>query len=91
METYNPLYNNEYGNLIKLEKLEVMVKFKSLDLNEWKCPICYETLENNNTIINFPYKCNHLTCFKCFRKNCIVLKNSNKCPMRHLKCSFKIL
>ena len=86
METYNPLFNNEYGNLIELENFEVMVKFKLSNLNEWQCPVCYETLKNDDTIINFPFKCNHLTCYNCFKKNCVVLKRSNKCPMRHLKC-----
>jgi len=40
------------------------------DLSAWECPICYETVKANEMFISFPFDCNHITCFKCFRDTC---------------------
>ena len=85
--TYNPLHVGVCSGLSSLENSIIVEKILSNEIREWNCPICFETLNNKDLFICFPYNCYHLTCFSCFKTHCKVLHNMNKDPTKVLRCS----
>ena len=60
-----------YNQLTKQQKT---VYNALTDVDECECPICYDKLNNYNTIRT---KCNHSFCKECFSK---LITHSDKCP-----------
>ena len=82
---YNPLHFNEI-EIINNNFHSNIIDTLHNNLKEWCCPICFEDLNTNN-LICIPFECSHVTCFKCFSKNCNYLFSMNKNPRINLKCS----
>ena len=81
-ENYNPLHVNK--ELIYNCRNEVIEKLFKNKIKNWECPICYEN--SDNIPICFPYKCYHINCIECLKKNCKIIVSRNKYPTKELKC-----
>lgn len=81
-ESYNPLHVSK--ELINNCQGEVIEKILKNETKDWKCPICFENLDNVS--LCFPFECYHLICYDCLVKNCEYIKKKNKDPIKILKC-----
>lgn len=65
----NPLIKKDTDMQVIKETLRLQ-NHHFVDVCTWECPICYDTIKTSEMMLCFPFTCNHITCFKCFKKMC---------------------
>ena len=86
---FNPIFDNiEEDENLKKYDLETRIKIKNTNFKDWICSICYESCDNKEIDICYPFNCDHSFCFSCFVKLCeFTIKKQKKrghtvrCPM----------
>lgn len=75
---YNEIILNDYlNNIIDNDyKLNLIDKYNN---NNLECCICFNNINNNNTLF---YKCGHYNCMTCYK---MIDDNNKKCPICRIK------